>query len=177
MASRLMNVFLSVLLTMIFVPAGAQQKAGNNINNKQDAQDKAPSKKILRPNVYLDSSNYSGGEIQKKELDDLLKKQLTARDSSGNYYKVIGFDFTYAERNLYEDSIGNSQVLVDYMNEYCLGDTITADILASIFDRTKAGDTIFIDHIQLIPYPGNVTLSPADTAVIAGKGLKCVIVK
>ena len=177
MARRLANIFLSLFLTIVFVPVWAQQNAGSNTDKSKPAQEKTLPKKILRPNVYLDSSNYSGGEIPKKELDDLLKKRLTAHDSSGNNYRIIGFDFTYAERNLYEDSIGNSEVLVDYMNEYCPGDTITTDISGSIFDRAKAGDTVFIDHIQLMPYPGNTILSPTDTAIIAGKGLKCIIVK
>ena len=131
--------------------------------------------KLLRPNVYL--GTYSGGVIPKQKFDDLLKNGFTSYDSDRNKYSIAGFDFTYAEHVLYEDEGGNLQVLVDYLNEYCPGDTISANISLTLYQRIKAGDTIFIDNIKLHSLPGNTLLSAGDTSIIAGKAMKCVISK
>ncbi len=118
--------------------------------------------------VYLGHSSIAGGTVPKQEFDSLLKQGLLGKDSSGVEYKVTGFNFNYAERNVYEDSTGNPIILTDYLIEPCLGDTVDAIIAATIYKRTKAGDTVYIDQIKLLR-PDNETA--------AGKSLKVVIGK
>lgn len=99
--------------------------------------------------VYLGQSQYKGGPIPKAKFDELLRHGLTARDSAGNKYNVLGFMFTYVERNLYEDSVGKLIIMPDYLSEYCEGDTIGTNIATSIYERTKQNDTVYFDDISL----------------------------
>jgi len=41
---------------------------------------------------------------------------------------VTGFDFSYAEQKLYEDSMGKVVLMIDMSSEYCPGDTLQSDI-------------------------------------------------
>ena len=134
-------------------------------------------KKIMYPTVYLGHSEFKGGNIRKEEFDKLLKDGLTSKDSMGNRYKVLGFEFNYAERQLYEDSAGNLKVMTDFLFEYCPGDTITSNISASIYERTKPGDTVFVNKVMVVKYINKTDKTLPDTAAILAKGLKCVIVK
>lgn len=99
--------------------------------------------------VYLGQSQYKGGPIPKAKFDELLHQGLTARDSAGNKYNVLGFMFTYVERNLYEDSVGKLIIMPDYLSEYCQGDTIGTNIATSIYERSKQNDTVYFDDISL----------------------------
>jgi hypothetical protein len=58
--------------------------------------------------------------------------------------------FSYGERNLYEDSLGNLIVLTDYLSEWCAGDTVSPAISNNIFYKTKPGDTAYIDQIRVL---------------------------
>lgn len=120
-------------------------------------------KKIAKPPTYpvfLGKSEISGADIKvsKTDFDRLLKQGLTAKDSSGRPMQFHGFMFTYGERNLYEDSIGNLIVLTDLMAEYCFGDSLASNISASLFQRSKAGDTAYIDDVQLVDVNGKSKL-------------------
>jgi hypothetical protein len=66
---------------------------------------------------------------------------------------VTGFKFSYAARNMYEDSVGNLISVVDFNSEYCFGDTLTPGIKTSLSYRTKAGDTAYFDAID-VKLPG-----------------------
>lgn len=99
--------------------------------------------------VYLGNSNRQGGGISKFVFDSLLKQGIRAKDSLGRAYQVESFDFSYAERNMYEDEVGNLMWVTDYLNELCLGDTISRNVAASIYMRTKPGDTTYFDNIRL----------------------------
>ena len=170
MMRRSVNIILFVCL------------AGFCLNLLAQAKNSKP-KKLFVPPVYLGNSDYSDGPIKKTLFDSLLKQGLKSHDSLGNIYRVIGFDFSYAERNLYEDSVANLIVLTDFSSEYCPGDTISADISRStensesIYKRTKGGDTVYFDHIRLSVLPGNKILSANDTLPVLGKGMKFVIIK
>ncbi len=118
--------------------------------------------------VYLGHSNVGAGIVAKQVFDSLMKQGLWGRDSSNVEYKVTSFNFTYAERNVYEDSTGNSIILSDYMIEHCDGDTVSATIAASLYQRTKAGDTVYIDQVALLR---------SDSVGAMGKSLKVVIGK
>ena len=150
-------------------PAKTQEKAtGKNEND---------GKKFYLPYVYLGNSNYRGGQIKKAEFDALLKQGLTAHDTLGNKYKVIGFEFSYGEKSLYEDSIGNNIVVTDYLTEYCPGNTVTPAITSSIYSRTKPGDSVYFDGIKVLKYISNsAQTAPASDATL-GIGMKFAIVK
>lgn len=169
----------------------AQQKKKNAPEKQPQQPEKtvAP-RKVLEPQAYLGNSANLGGNIQKTTFTDLMKQGLTAKDSLGRQYKVIGFNFTYAERNLYEDSVGNLMVKADFSTTYCHGDTLpevlTRYIPASqskigeespgIYQRVKAGDTVYFDRISLLRHTPDAPLPPDSTAIL-GKGMKFVIVK
>jgi len=147
-----------ILLACFLLPVCANlfaQTAKQTQTVQPSQADTAKKKKIKIP-VYLGHSNVSGGKISKKLFDSLAKQGITAKDSLGNYYKVEGFSFTYAELNIYEDSVGNLVPLTDYREEYCEGDTLSANVSASLYQRTKPGDTLYFDQITLTPPIGHV---------------------
>lgn len=181
---------LIVALSMVAcVSVFAQQKAKSAAGTKQPEQ-KAVPRRVLEPQVYLGNSANWGGTIQKNTFRELMKQGLTSKDSMGRQYKIISFNFTYAERNLYEDSVGNLVVKADFSTTYCHGDTLpdvlTRYIPASqskigeespgIYQRVKAGDTVYFDRISVLRYTPNTPL-PADSLAIMGKGMKFTIVK
>ena len=128
-------------------------------------------KNVFIPQAYIGDADFKGGPIKKDELAALLKKGITARDSSGNRYKVAGFEFAYAEQMLYEDSLGNLLTMIDYNFEYCPGDTLSSAVASSVFSRFKAGDTLYINKVTVMkPIQGNNT-------DIAAKGVKAILLK
>lgn len=143
----------------------------------QDKTVKKSAKKVLFPDVYLANTNYARGAIRRVVLDSLLRKPLTSHDSTGKEYKVLGFDFTYAERGYFEDSAADLKVFTDYLFEYCPGDTITENISHNLFDRFKPGDTVFIDHVRLTGLDKGSKKSELDTIVFYGKSIKLYITK
>jgi hypothetical protein len=166
--------------------------AGLNLSGQQKAGSKPTAKsagrKIFIPPVYFGNSDYRGGPIQKERFCELLRQGLSSHDSLGNKYQVIGFDFSYAEQKVYEDSIGNLFKMMDFSSEFCAGDTISRDISTtdttvggdvslSIYQRIKPGDTVYFDHIMVQKRGANSLLSIPDTVVLAGRAIKSVIVK
>jgi hypothetical protein len=186
--SRTVIVLLLVLLMALGANLSGQEVKGKT-DGKQPAKSTVPAKRIYMPHVYLGNSDYKGGPIPKKKFDSLMKQGLTSRDSLGNLFRVIGYDFTYAERKLYEDSVGSLGVYMDYSSEHCFGDTLSrhmsssgdtlfdGEVSQSLYDRCKTGDTIYFDHVRIVRYQKNSKLTFPDSTAIAGKGLKCVIVK
>lgn len=174
--NRTVRILLIAIPVVICLNLWAQQKKANGSAEKAHGEE--PAKKILLPTVYLGRSDYKGGPIKKDDFNRLLKQGLTSRDSLGNKYKVVGFDFNYAERELYEDSVGNLKVMVDLLYEHCPGDTITSNVSASIYERVKAGDTVYIDRVSVVRYLSNKSnKTQADSSAIGAKGMKCVIMK
>lgn len=142
------NILLGVLLVFFAVTLWAQQKKTQKTQEKVADNSIGQKKPKYKPiPVYLGHSGINGGQISKTLFDSLLKQGLTSVDSAGVVYPVLNFIFNYAERNLYEDSIGNLVMLTDYMLEYCPGDTLTSDISSTIYQRTKSGDTLYFDRI------------------------------
>jgi hypothetical protein len=184
--NRIANMLLLLILAVI---AGgglfAQQKADSK-------QTQHGALKIYEPNVYLGKSEFRDGPIQKNAFINLMKQGLTAHGTHGDLYTVVGFDFSYAEQKLYEDSTGNIVMMIDLSSEYCRGDTLSSDIAYArnmlksvyltdssdipkgLYDRVKPGDTLYFDHIRLADAKKNQL---SDTATIAGKGMKFYIVK
>jgi hypothetical protein len=139
------KILLAVACVAMAVPIGAQQKD----KTKPAATDKKQKPKPRPIPVYLGRSDMFEGRISKGIFDSLVKQGLTAKDSAGKIYRVTGFAFNYAERNLYEDSVGNPLLLTDYLSEYCFGDTLTPFLKANIPERSKAGDTVYFDQVMV----------------------------
>jgi len=144
-------------------------------------------KKMFMPPVYIGNSDYSGGPIQREKFVSLMKQGLISHDSLGNKYKIIGFQFSYAEPKIYEDSVGNLIKVTDFNSEFCMGDTLGADLTTygdtsqgqdvtlSLYQRVKGGDTLYFDHIMVEKRGKNSLMSIADTIPIEGRAVKCVI--
>jgi hypothetical protein len=131
-----------VLLLFLLVAAGlwAQTKDKKSV--------KAP--KVYHVPVYLGHSGVTdGSKLSKHLFDSLLLQGLVARDTANVNYTVDGFAFTYAERNLYEDSVGQLMWMTDFLTEYCYGDTLSTFLQGNITGRSKAGDTVYFDNITL----------------------------
>lgn len=99
--------------------------------------------------LYLGKSNHTGGNIQHYLFDSLIRQGIVAKDSAGVVYAVDGFLLTYAERKLYEDSVGKLMVVTDYNPQYCMADTVPKFFLDILTDHTKYGDTVYIDKVTV----------------------------
>jgi len=171
--NRTVNILLLVTALAIGLNLWGQQAKGKT-DSKTTA---AKGTKLLIPTVFLGNSDLSGGAIKKDRFDQLLQQGLTSRDSMGNKYRVMGFQFSYAERSFYEDSVGNPISTIDYAYEYCPGDTISTGVAAVIYDRSKAGDTIYFDRISLIRLDKKTNQPQAGANVISGRSMKFAIVR
>lgn len=164
--NRIFTYICLVLLGFGALQANGQAKAG-----------KKPVKKgVLFPDVFFAGSTVANGPVKVKDLETMLRSKLQAHDSSGTSYKVLGFDFTYAERGLFEDSAANLSFSFDYLTQYCPGDSLSDDIIKNIFDRLKAGDTVYVDHVRLTGMDNGPKASELDSIVFFGKSLKLAIV-
>ncbi len=176
MMDRSVKVILFIFLLAVGFHLLAQQKSNGKAANAE--QSPSNSKKALFPTVYLGRSEFKGGAISKAEFDRLLKQGLTSSDSLGNKYKVVDFDFNYIERELFEDSIGNMKVMTEILYEHCKGDTITRNISSGIYDRSKPGDTVYIDQVSVVRYkPGKGNKPIFDSVVLGARGIKCILTK
>lgn len=147
--------------------------AGLSLSVWAQTQKKTEEKKEAKPKVkpipaYLGKSSLDGGDIEKQVFDSLLRQGISSRDSAGRPYKVLGFAFSYGERNLYEDSVGRLMMLTDYLTEYCYGDTLSTFLVNNITDRSKGGDTVYVDQITVLSPEGKGAL---------GKSMRFVIKK
>ncbi len=129
----------------------------------------APQKEGGKPLAGIPVSWGSKALLESEKLNAalfqaLLLKPLTVTSGTG---AIEGFAFTYAERALYEDSVGNPLIITDYMTEYCLGDTLSKNIKLLLPPRIKAGDTVYIADIKV--------QSPAGKAVF-GRPARIVII-
>ena len=174
---RIVSILLVVCMMAFAVTLWAQQGKKKGAAKADPATAAMAGKpKVVRIPVYLGHSSFTGGSVPKRVFDSLLKQGLTAHDSLGVTYRVLAFDINYAESQLYEDSVGNLMHLTDYQLEFCPGDTVTAGIAASIYQRTKEGDTMYFDHIKLAKFTDNVVYS-SDSNYTMGRGMKFEISK
>jgi len=128
----------------------------------EDPQKQIPAKPKNYVPVFLGNSQVSGGAVSKAMFDSLARQGL--KSDSGRV--VSGFKFSYAERNVYEDSMGNLISVADYNSEYCFGDSLTASIRANLRFRTKPGDTAYFENID-VKLPNG--------AIVAGRPMKITI--
>lgn len=130
------------LYAALVVPVCAQKPA---------AKPAAPKKAAAAPVVtaFLGTSSLTGGPLSKADFDKFIRQGIRAKEGAGTAVPVTGFQLTYAERGLYEDSAGNPLVTTDYLTEYCFGDTLSANLRVLLPERTKPGDTVFVDNIKV----------------------------
>lgn len=130
------------LYAAVVAPVCAQKPASKTSAPKKPAGPVA--------NAYLGASALTGGMLSKKAFDSLIRQGIDAKDlSGGGAVPVLGFQLTYAERGMYEDSVGNPLLMTDYLTEYCFGDTLSGNLRLLLPDRTKPGDTVFVDNIKV----------------------------
>jgi hypothetical protein len=137
------------------------QKAGKD---KKPATKAAPAV-VKEMTIYLGNSTLDSGRIAKPLFDSLMKQGLKVEGNNGT---VSGFSFTYAERGIFEDSVGDPIERVELLTEYCKGDTLPHLIKNTLPNRTKNGDTAFFDRIIVRLPDGNET---------SGKPMKFIITK
>ncbi len=193
MMHRTVTILLLLLLMIAGLNLSAQQKKPGT-----SPQNNNKSARVFKPPVYLGHSELTGGPIRKEVFNSFMKQGLASHDSLGNRYRIVGFDFGYAERKLYEDSVGNLITIMDFLSEHCPGDTLTSDISQtksaqvsnyldgapdvnedvskSIYNRVKPGDTLYFDKVLVARYI-NTTQSLPDTSAILGRNMKFWIVK
>ncbi len=151
---KLLNIPVTMLLVLTSFSLMAQKSGKGG---------KAAADSVKPPKVYtfLGSSALDGGTISKYMFDSLLKQGVSAKDSTGTPYPIDGFTFSYAERNLYEDSVGRLMMLTDYFSEFCPGDTVSLAIKRNIYYKTKAGDTAYFENVKVrTPQGGQVIAKP-----------------
>ena len=172
-----MNRTVKILLPILLLVAALNLLAQQKTTGKNDKQSKPACKKVFMPAVYLGNYQCSGGPLKKADLEQLLRHQLTSKDADGTKYKILEFTFTYAEAQMYEDSIGNPLFTTDYASEYCPGDTVSASISANMPSRLKPGDSVFFDRIKIVRYTKNGTGTMPDTTAFEGKPFKCYVIR
>ncbi|MCB9046326.1 MAG: hypothetical protein H6550_09320 [Chitinophagales bacterium] len=118
-------------------------------DEKDQDKEKAKKPKPVPVPVYIGNSDIDSGVISKQLFDSLLRQGFTSRDSNGRVFDVKSFMFTYCERNLYEDSIGNPMILTDYLSEFCFDNKLKDYQLEGILSRSKWGDTLILEKITL----------------------------
>ena len=164
-----MKRVIHICFVLILLPDGAglqARKSEGEQGKSTGAKKEAPARKLIT--AYLGQSGLSGGNISKHDFDNFLKQGITAKDSLGTAYKVDGFTFSYSERNLYEDSVGNLMVLTDYLSEFCPGDTVSPAVANNIYYKTKPGDTAYFENIRA---------THPDGWRIGAKGMRFILTK
>lgn len=134
--------------------------------NKPD-KPKAPAQQAPpRLEVLLgDAGSRSGGPITKEEFDSLAPQGIRLKEPNGAF--IEGFTFTYGERHLYEDSVGNDKLVTEYLSEYCFGDSLSAIISKTLPYRTKPGDTAYYDGIHVrLPDGRSATAKPMKFVIV-----------
>lgn len=161
MKQKLSAIVLALGL-MLFGVASAQKPA-----DAKGSVTKPVAKKLPEAVVFLGTTALDGGVIPDAVFDSLAHLPITARAKDGSVAQVLGYTLTFAERTLAEDSAGNPILSVDYFSEICTGDTLSTVLKNNIFDRTKPGDTVWYDRIQVATAAGQT----------GGKTMKFVLVR
>jgi hypothetical protein len=169
MARKPIHIIAACLLLAVCLVSWGQEKQ----KNAAEANKAKPKKAVFLPPVYLGNGNFRGGNIRYSDFEKLMKEGIYSRDSLGNIYNVIGFDFIYGEFGSWEDSVGNPIFVTDYQRSHCSGNTLSSDIVdANIYGRVKRGDTVVIQQVMLT---SNKPGARKDTFL--GKSVNCYITK
>lgn len=129
--------------------------------------EQTPLDKKFKFNAQLGCNDMLGEFVAKKSFDSVIAFPLCARDSNNVIYPISGFDLTYAERGLYEDSTGLPIIFTDYTHAKIDGNTLPKKWIDIFKERSYKGDTVFFENIKVV---GN-----ADTKANACKSLRIII--
>lgn len=141
------------------------QSSGKKSAAKASKKDSASVHKVPKIPVFLGKSELSGGEISKRDFDKIAQDGI--RIKGNDSATILGFTFTYAERNLYEDSAANPIILTDFLTEYCFGDSLSSVIKRTIPYHTKPGDTATYDDIRIRLHNGKLGIGQPMKFVIS----------
>ena len=98
--------------------------------------------------AYWGSNNSIGDKMMNKaSFDSLMRTPLLSVDSNNKNYNVEWYDMVLAERNLYEDSVGNAIILPDYSSYNNKGAIMNESHLNYFINHAKIGDTLFVNDI------------------------------
>lgn len=164
---KVMLFISSALLIGVVYSVSAQRAVKHTAANKKDTASSSKMPVIPVVDVYLGNTGLTGGAISKGQFDAAAKQGLilSGKEAGG---VIKSFTFMYAERGLFEDSVGNPLILTDYLTEICDGAQLSAGVQSSIYERTKPGDTAYFNDIR-------IRLSSGFSA--RGKVMKFVITK
>lgn len=143
-------IFFSFLLGTCISYNALVAQTSKVVKAKQPAESEKPKPNNKRIPVYLGNSDLSSGVIPKRVFDSLIVQGITARDSSGAIGRVAGFDFFYKERNLYEDSVGNYYIGVDFISETFAGNQFNKVAIDAMHERSKKDDTTIFENITVV---------------------------
>lgn len=169
------TVKIVVLLTaLVWCASVWAQKKPPVKNNKAAAaevlRDTASKKKAVKPLVFVGQSDFAGGTIAPLDFLALIRQGLTAKDATtGALLRVIGFNFMYAERRLYENEKGDMSMQTEFSTIYTNGSMLDTGIISGLAETLKSGDTIFINQVMVERKSGSKT----DT--ILGKEVTCAM--
>ncbi|MBK7762655.1 MAG: hypothetical protein IPI46_04695 [Bacteroidetes bacterium] len=99
--------------------------------------------------AQLGCTEMQGDFMVKKSFDSIVAFPLCARDSNQNVLPITGFDITYAERGLYEDSTGLPIIFTDYTHAKIDGNSLPKKWIDIFKERSYKGDTIFFENIKV----------------------------
>ena len=151
-------------IALLFTGSYAQRRApAKPAVQKPDPAMKTQAKPVMEMAIGR-SSNLSGGTIAKAQFDEIAAQGIHIKSPQGAF--IEGFSFTYGERNMYEDSVGNDKPVTEYLTEYCMGDTLSPIISHTIAQRSKPGDTAYYDDIHIRMPDGKPALGKAMKFVI-----------
>lgn len=129
--------------------------AGGLVAQTTKNQPKEKKKIVHRGSSYLAGGNIGSGTISKRVFDSLISLPLVAKDTMGYERQVVDFVFSFAERGLYEDSTGRPMIVTDYLSVNCPGGKLPEEWIKMLHDRSKRGDTVYVDEVMAI-YPDKV---------------------
>lgn len=161
-------LFCSCIVTASVCDAQKSGVKSPASKTKAAPKESAKPHKVFMPQSYLGSTAYFSGTIPVDVLAGLLKQGVSSRDTAGNSYKVVGFNFSYAERRIYEDSAANPMLVVDYLSEYCPGDTLSSAVSSYLGERLKPGDTLYYQNVS-------ISKPSMENASIICKGMKITV--
>lgn len=104
-----------------------------------------------------------------EEFNRRVEEGLKVADAHYSGAVFEGFDFTYLERNIYEDSVGNLIPVVDALTERCPGDTFTTVAKNAMRYRAKNGDTALFNNMRMRLPDGRLGIGREFKVVIQNK--------
>lgn len=104
-------------------------------------------KVTFKGTTYADNGAIAAGKISVKDFERVLKSKLVSKDSAGRLNPVISFNFSYAERGVFEDSTGKMRIMTEYYAIQSELGELPDFFLNSIKGLAKHGDTIIYNEI------------------------------